>query len=216
MRKYLAFLLLPLLATLLQGCAPKPQEDCGFVQNVYGERISWKGEVPVTMYLHESVPAEYVRAIESAAGTWQDASGKKLFNIVTNQRVSGPINPQKDSKNVIYYFNTWESDKGSEQARTSIYWIGDQIKEADMRINAATNPVTKLPYFAYYWNQPGSTTPEPANAINIEALVIHELGHVLGLKHKDKDASVMATYLASNTDRTNIPDTDRSAVQCEY
>lgn len=218
MRKYLGFLVLPIVAMLVQGCAPKPQQDCGFVQNVYGERISWKGEVPVTMYLHESVPAEFVPAIEAAAATWQDASGKKLFNIVTNQRVTGPINPQKDGRNVIYYFNTWEADKGSEQARTSIFWIGDQIKEADMRINAAKNPADGLPYFSYYWTPPGtiSTTTATAKAINIEALVIHELGHVLGLKHKDKDSSVMATYLASNTDRTNIPDTDRSAIQCEY
>lgn len=208
MRKYLIFLVVPLCALVLQGCAPKSQQDCGFVQNVYGERISWKGEVPVTIYLHEDIPAEYAAAIESAAGTWQDASGKKLFNIVTNQRVSGPINPQKDGKNVIYYFSTWEADKVAEQARTSIYWVGDQIKESDMRINAQN--------FKYYWNQPGVASNEPANAVNLEALIIHELGHVLGLKHKDKDSSVMATYLANNTDRTNIPDTDRSALQCEY
>lgn len=207
MQKYFSFLIV-LIALGLQGCAPKSQEDCGFVQNVYGERISWKGEVPVTMYLHESVPQQYVAAIEAAALTWQDASGKRLINIVTNQRVTGPINPQRDGRNIIYFFNTWESDKSSEQARTSIYWIGDQIKEADMRINAQN--------FTYYWNQPGTASYSPANSVNIEALVIHEMGHVLGLKHKDKDASVMATYLSSNTDRVNIADTDKSALQCEY
>jgi len=209
MRKYFSFLFV-LIAFGLQGCAPKSQDDCGFVQNVYGERISWKGEVPVTMYLHESVPQQYVGAIEAAARTWQDASGKNLIKIVTDQdqRVKGPINPQKDGRNIIYFFTTWESDKSSEQARTSIYWIGDQIKEADMRINAQN--------FKYYWNQPGSTSIETANSVNIEALVIHEMGHVLGLKHKDANSSVMATYLASNTDRVNIADTDKSALQCEY
>lgn len=207
MRKYLSFLLI-LFAFSLQGCAPKSQEDCGFVQNVYGERISWKGEIPVTMYLHESVPQEYVGAIESAAKTWQDASGKRLINLVLNQRVTGPINPQKDGRNVIYYFSTWEAEKASEQARTSIYWVGDQIKEADMRINAKN--------FSYYWNQPGTLSSVTTSAVNIEALVIHELGHVLGLKHKDVGSSVMATYLASNTDRVQVSDTDRSALQCEY
>lgn len=207
MRKLFTFLFV-LIAFGLQGCAPKSQDDCGFVQNVYGERIAWKGNVPVTMYIHESVPEEYVGAIQAAADTWQDASGKKLINVVTNQRVTGPINPQKDGRNIIYYFSTWESDKASEQARTSIYWIGDQIKEADMRINAKN--------FKYYWNQPGATSTETANAVNIEALVIHEMGHVLGLKHKDTGNSVMATYLANNTDRVNIAETDKSALQCEY
>lgn len=214
MWKYLNFLFV-LIAFGLQACAPKSQDDCGFVQNVYGERISWKGEVPITMYLHESVPQEYVRAIEAAASTWQDATGKRLINIVTNQRVNGPINSQKDGRNIIYYYDTWEADKKSEQARTSIYWVGDQIKEADMRINAAKD-VNGTPYFKYYWNQPGVASTTIVNAVNIEALVIHELGHVLGLKHKDTNNSVMATYLANNTDRVNIPETDRSALQCEY
>jgi hypothetical protein len=214
MRKYLNFFFV-FIAFGLQACAPKPQDDCGFVQNVYGERISWKGEVPVTMYLHESVPQEYVGAIEAAAATWQDATGKRLINIVSNQRVSGPINSQKDGRNIIYYFDNWEADKKSEQARTSIYWIGDQIKEADMRINAAKD-VSGTPYFKYYWNQPGIAATAITNGVNIEALVIHEMGHVLGLKHKDTNSSVMATYLANNTDRVNIPETDRSALQCEY
>lgn len=207
MWKYLVFICLPLIAFALQACAPKSQEDCGFVQNVYGERISWKGQYPVTLYLHESVPEQYTASIVSAARTWQDAAGKPLFNIVTNQRISGPINPQKDSRNIIYFLTTWEEDKPSEQARTSIFWIGDQIKEADVRINGK---------FTYYWNQPGTTSINRASSINIEALIIHELGHVLGLKHKDGSNSVMATYLSNNSDRVNIADTDRSALQCEY
>jgi hypothetical protein len=214
MRKYLSFIVV-FIAFGLQGCAPKPQDDCGFVQNVYGERISWKGEVPVTMYLHESVPQEHVAVIEAAAATWQDATGKRLINIVTDKRVYGAINPQKDGRNIIYYFNTWETDKKAEQARTSIYWVGDQIKETDMRINAAKD-MSGTPYFKYYWNQPGVGTSSVVNAVNIEALVIHEMGHVLGLKHKDTSNSVMATYLANNVDRVNIPETDRSALQCEY
>lgn len=214
MRKFFTFLCV-LIAFGLQACAPKSQEDCGFLQNVYGERISWKGEVPITVYIHDSVPEEYVGAIEAAAKTWQDATGKHLINLVINQRISGPLNPQKDSRNIIYYSNIWEADKVSEQARTSVYWIGDQIKEADMRINAAKDGEGK-PYFKYYWNQPGITSTAIANAVNIEALVIHEMGHMLGLKHKETGGSVMATYLANNTDRVNVPETDRSALKCEY
>ncbi|RYZ84685.1 MAG: matrixin family metalloprotease [Proteobacteria bacterium] len=207
MWKYLGPLILVTSALLLQACAPKSQDDCGFVQNVYGERISWKGQYPITIWVHESVPQEYMGAIVAAANTWRDATGKSLFNIVTDQKVSGPLNPQKDSRNIIYFLNSWEEDKSSEQARTSIYWIGDQIKEADMRINGK---------FTYYWNQPGITSQNRVSSVNIEALIIHELGHVLGLKHKDNASSVMATYLSNNTDRVNIADTDKTALQCEY
>lgn len=209
MRKSLLYLLLIAMAFALEACSPKAQDDCGYVQNSYGERISWKGEIPVTMYLHESVPDQYVPAIQAAAKTWMDASGKPLFNIVTDHKIQGPIDPEQDGQNVIYYFSTWEDDQSSEQARTSVYWVGDQVKEADMRIDAKN--------FSFYWNPPGTVNPtEPPNSINIEALVIHELGHVLGLKHKDKDSSVMATYLSADTDRTIIAPTDKSALQCEY
>ncbi|MBC7370182.1 MAG: matrixin family metalloprotease [Bdellovibrionaceae bacterium] len=207
MWKYAGLILIPLIAFAMQACAPKAQEDCGFVQNVYGERISWKGQYPITMYVHESVPESFYPAIQAAAKTWQDASGKPLFNIVTSQKIYGPPNPIKDSSNIIYFLKTWEEDKTSEQARTSIYWIGDQVKEADVRINGK---------FTYYWDQDATTAGTRASSINIEALVIHELGHVLGLKHKDSSNSVMATYLSNNSDRVNIADTDKSALQCEY
>ena len=104
----------------IQACAPKSQDDCGFVQNVYGERISWKGSIPITMYVHSSVPSEYHAAIQSAADVWEKQAGRKLFEIVT-QPLTGPINPIKDGSNIIYLMKNWEADRSSEQARTSIY-----------------------------------------------------------------------------------------------
>ena len=214
MWKYAGLILIPVIAFTVNACAPKAQEDCGFVQNVYGERISWKGQYPVTMYVHESVPESFYPAIQAAARTWQDASGKPLFKIVTNQKLYGPASPTKDATNIIYFLNTWEEDKPSEQARTSIYWIGDQVKEADVRINGSK--VNGQSRFSFYWDQDPASAANRASSINIEDLVIHELGHVLGLKHKDSSNSVMATYLSNNSDRVNIADTDKSALQCEY
>lgn len=184
----------------LSACAKKSQEDCGFVQNVYGERISWKGDLPVVMQVHESVPSEFIPAIQAAANRWNAVAGRQVISIRAGV-ARGPVAPQKDSGNIIYYMTSWESNKASEQARTSIYWIGDQIKEADIRVNASQ--------FRFYWNGGGG-------GVNFEALLIHEMGHVLGLKHKDSDGSVMATYLANNTDRVYLAQTDQSSLQCEY
>ncbi|MNL56538.1 Matrixin [compost metagenome] len=90
----------------------------------------------------------------------------------------------------------------SEQARTNLYWIGDQIQEADIRVNASK--------YSFYWNGTGG------GSVNIEALILHELGHVLGLKHKDNEGSVMATYLANGSDRTALAPADTTNLQCEY
>lgn len=213
MWKWLGTAMVLVSILMIQACAPKPQEDCGFVQNVYGERISWKSDVPVTMYLHSAIPDSMVPSILAAAKTWEETAGRKLFHIVTYPRYSGPINPHKDGVNVIYLMNTWEETRASEQGRTSVYWIGDLIKETDIRLNGAD--------FGFYWKDQVLTRaikPERASEppVNIEALVLHEMGHVLGLKHKDGAGSVMATYLASGEDRVKVSGVDETALQCEY
>lgn len=201
MLKWIIIVKIVIVALLVQACAPKAQEDCGFVQNVYGERISWKSSVPVTLELHESVPESHIGAIQASIGEWERNAGRKLFNLVTYPRVRGPQNPQKDGRNIIYYMSSWEPGRQQEQGRTNLYWIGDEIKEADIRINASGA-------FQFYWGY--------GSGINIEALVTHEMGHVLGLKHKDADGSVMATYLSSNSDRVALASTDSAALSCEY
>lgn len=208
LRTLLVALMLSLFV-YLPACSPTTQKECGFVQNVYNERISWKGEIPVVMSLDQSVPEEYIGAAQAAAATWNAAAGRKLFEIITEKEKSS-TGAQKDNKNVIYFYNSWEADKTNEQARTSVYWVGDQIKEADIRINAKD--------FKFYWNQKS----DDSSAISIESLILHEMGHVLGLKHKDgasgtSDAnSVMVAFLSSNTKRIQVAQTDVDSLKCEY
>ena len=203
MSQALKFLFISYLALVLTSCAkPKAQKDCGYVQNVYGERVSWKQTVPVRMYLHTSVPAMYESAIRAAADTWNKARGRELIIIDAN-RIGGS-GPARDGRNVIYMQSTWEADRASEQARTSLYWVGDQIQEADIRINGQN--------YTFYVTQTSSTT----QAVSIQALILHELGHVIGLRHNDASPSVMATYLKANQDRTILQAADTSSLQCEY
>lgn len=203
-----ALALLGLASGGLTACAPKAQEDCGFVQNVYGERISWKGQIPVVLHLHESYPDEYVGALKAAIQSWNQTAGKTVLVLQDGPKLSTE-GTARDRQNVISFSSNWEPDRLSEQARTSVHWVGDQIQEADVKVNAAKR-ANNAPVFNFYWETPSSP------AVNLEALLLHELGHVLGLKHKDKDQSVMATYLASNDDRTRLAETDGNSLQCEY
>ncbi len=206
-----------ILAMVASSCSPKKQNDCGFVQNVYGQRISWKTKKPVTVYLDSTVPAALVPAIERAAQTWNDQIGRKVIEISKDfsQLGSSP----RDQKNGIYFLSDWESDKSSEQGRTSVYWAGDEIQEADIRINAAD--------FSYYSDVNsrqelvGSARlkalgKRPVEGYNFEALMLHEMGHFLGMKHRE-GASVMVTHLAPNVDdRIHPYSSDQEAVTCEY
>lgn len=196
----LRFYVIAFACIALMSCAkPHREADCGFVQNVYGERVSWKQAGQVRLFLHNSIPAEFEASIRKAAQTWNQALGRTLLVIEAN-RVGG--SPARDNANVIYYLSTWEADRSSEQARTSLYWTGDMIQEADIRINAQN--------YTFY------ATTQTAGAVSMEALILHELGHVLGLKHNDASPSVMATYLKSNQDRTQLQQTDSTSLRCEY
>ncbi len=200
---------------LLSSCSPKPQNDCGFVQNVYGQRISWKSRSPIRLFINASVPKELRPAIYRAAATWDAQIGKKVFEISEDSTMAS-ASPSRDQKNAIYFLSDWESDRISEQGRTSVYWAGDEIQEADIRINSAD--------FSYYDQNPqvligssrlkkqGRTTTD---GYSFEALLLHEMGHFLGLKHRE-GSSVMATHLAAFANRVQLAAGDQEAVTCEY
>ncbi len=216
---------------------PKPQADCGFVQNVYGQRISWNGKLPIEVEIDYSIPADLKPAIYRAAKTWEVIAGQPLF--VFKQISKKNTGPNKDKKNGIYFLLNWDSNNRAEQGRTSVYWIGDEIQEADIRINGAQ--------FAFYDRDPknlvflknsddtnlsgakensnlgradfsSQSTQQPDLGYNFEALMLHELGHLLGLKHKELSPaiSVMETYLAANTNRIELSDADKKNLTCEY
>ncbi|MFZ3231569.1 MAG: matrixin family metalloprotease [Pseudobdellovibrio sp.] len=207
--------------TFLSFRNPKRQEkDCGFVQNVYGQRVSWKTKFPIPLVIHASVPPELRPAIYRAANTWESQIGSKVFEISEDStKISGV--PLHDQKNGIYFLSEWESDRSLEQGRTNVLWAGDEIQEADIRINGAN--------FSYYNLNPqefyrsfGVSTEQKATAVgySFEALVLHEMGHFLGLKHRENLGedlgTVMATHLAAFVDRTQLSVSDQGSIRCEY
>ena len=112
--RYLLALLLPgiLVFAGLQAFSKtnsnSPWEDnsCGFVQNIYNKRLSWQGNLPIKLHIHESVPQNMRAPIQRAMDTWEKTTGKKLFVIVEENK-TGPkgIKNFKDGTNTIYWFN---------------------------------------------------------------------------------------------------------------
>jgi hypothetical protein len=199
--------LIPILAfTLLgaQACSRKlnPQDSCNFVQNPELQRISWKSEGPVPLYVHESLPPEDYPSLQRAIAQYNHAFGREVFRVIA-WGVNSPSAPGRDGYSTIFKMHTWDPNKQMEQARTTIYWAGAQIYEADIRLNAAD--------FQFY---PGTATT--FSEVDLESIFVHELGHVLGLAHNVTSGSVMNFSLNDGQVRRDLGSMDIQSLHCEY
>lgn len=128
--------------------------------------------------------------------------GREMF-VIEEANVQGPPEPTQDGKSTIYWMDHWEPELSTQQARTTLYWIGSQIYEADIRVNSAN--------FGFNFD-----VREPSGFVDLESLLIHELGHVLGLAHDVTPGSVMNIWLNEGQSRRKFLASNLNSLQCEY
>ena len=199
-----------LLAWRVQPHAQNRSSNSGrkssFVTNIYGETLSWKGQIPIEFRIHKSVPSAMIPVIQRAMDTWEAALGKKVFVIVETQ-VDGSVAEMdlRDGKNTIYNFSAGEwHGTTDDQAKTLISWVGNQIQEADILINSQNHDF----FLGHGYFKPAQ--------IDLQSTMVHELGHVLGLNHIDGRPSTMSTWLARGETRRSLFKEDVAAVMNEY
>ena len=149
------------------------------------------------------MPSEAYAAIDKAIGEYNARlGGREIFKIVA-RGVDGDLNPANDGYSMIYWFNSWDPTRKTEQARTTIYWTGNEIFEADIRINAHD--------FTFGYGENMNSTE-----VDLNSLITHELGHILGLAHNATHGSVMNFSLDQGQDRRVLGAVDMTNLKCEY
>ena len=214
----LIHLIFPLITVLsLSGCSKKGLtlkigdqdvlalsniDSCNFVQNSQGIRVSWKSSRPVNFFIHSSVPTKYDATIIKAATIWNTSLNADLIRVYRDSNIVNP--PGDDKISIIYWMDDWPVDQNMEQARTAIRWDISKLRDADIKINAK--------YFEYYaYGEVGTS-----GKVSLLSLLLHEMGHGVGLKHISDGSSIMQTHLASNTERITPTNTDLESLGCEY
>ncbi len=208
----LSILVFGLVTLFLTACNPtnlekfrtNKEEPCGFVSNNESQRVSWKNNLPITIYLHADFPSEYRESVEKAMKTWEQSLNRPLF-ILSTESFVGSIIPQQDDVSVIYWLSTWDKKNKKNQANTDIFVRGNEIIEADISVNATFKD------FTFYTDKPSDD-----KQVHLESLLIHELGHILGLEHNEEDASVMKSALPFKEERIKIDTVDIENMKCEY
>lgn len=181
--------------------ATASESDCGFVQNSFGQRVSWKQSLPVKVYIDPSFPSEYDKVLIAAGKRWDEVLGRTLFLF---ERAGQTSSPAKDNRNVLYWMNPWSGVDQKLQGVSSLSWRNNQLIEADIKVDAQ--------YYSFFVTAPASTRD-----IHLESLLVHELGHVLGLKHMArKTSSVMLEVLDFLMVRETPTSEDQANLKCEY
>lgn len=178
------------------------EEPCGFVQNIYGARVSWKKNIPVVISVDPHFSSEFYRAALQAAEQWNSLAGKKLIEL--EKTPDGEhVSPAQDLTTGLYWRTEWPSEKSNQQALTTLFYKATLINEGDIKINAKD--------FDFYSSEPNSN-----RQIHMESLLVHEFGHLLGLRHSNVLPTVMWSTLVSGTVRNVISEKDLESLKCEY
>jgi|JI10StandDraft_1071094.scaffolds.fasta_scaffold208573_2 hypothetical protein len=214
--KHVVFtLVLAVLVTLQMGCskgvylgpesaeflATASQEDCGYLQNEYGQRVAWKENLPAEFFVSKTIPEEFRQDITEAAEVWNTSAGRTVLKINVSD-LESPLSTS-DQRNTIAGLQDWDEDKATQQAVTIVKFRGNLITSADIKIN--------LDDFVYY-----SKEPQNSKQVHFGSLTVHELGHALGLKHASIRPTVMWATLGFDIVRTSLSTTDRKSLGCEY
>jgi hypothetical protein len=196
---------------LTQACgktkAPSPEESCHFQQNSYRQRVSW-AKLPVVLKAHSSLSPDQVQALREAIDIWNTARAKEwgvtqnFFELSAGVYSGAPF--IEDRLSVVSINSPWTTGDEREQAETVLRWDGVYISEADMHLNGS-KPFDLI-------------TPIEDDHIDLVALYVHELGHVLGLLHIEAtEYTTMSFELERGTDkRRQIGKLELDALRCEY
>lgn len=176
--------------------------SCNFVQNSQGLRVSWKSAKPVHFIISNSVPPEFDSTIQQAAQIWNGYLNTGLISVQRDDSIAN--GPGDDRYNMIYWVTDWPNDMAQEQARTSIRWDVSKLRDADIRVNATH----------YQFFKEGAAPV--SSQISLLSLMLHEMGHGVGLKHIEDSSSVMQTHLGSGMTREVPGKIDTDSLGCEY
>jgi len=150
--------------------------------------LGCKWPQPSTTF-YVSIPGEgglWDSAFEDAMYAW-GVNTAFQFHIVRGM-VSSPCDPT-DARNGVGFSSTYcgESWGSTTLAVTQYWYIGTELKEADVVFNANESwNVYSTPWSSDPWN----------GVCDFRRVAVHELGHALGLDHEDNGiASIMASYV---------------------
>lgn len=184
--------------------------------------LRWKGKkIPISFsksLLNQAASAlseeEIFTAINGSLATWEDVADIKFVENWSDNNSVSPLGKSGDGINLVTVAQTTENlllfngDASDNAARTRVFFNRQgQITEADIVLN----PYTRF------------STDGSVGTYDLESILTHEIGHLLGLEHSDALSATMFEHQGKNgiynlnsfTPRT-LSDDDVSGIRSLY
>lgn len=174
---------------------------CGGFEIKNQKSVYWAQDFPIRYQVSSNFPETHYVAVSKAVEIWNTTFNTTIFELNLEDTVNMQ-SPKGDGRNIIYWTENWTYEK-QKHATTFMYLHANNLVEADIAVNIDE----------FNMGLPGTVTSE----YDLTSILVHELGHVLGLKHEDVVAgSVMQTYILPGEVRQTLSKTDIANIQCMY
>lgn len=205
--------LLLFLAVLFIGC--NTAEKSEVTSSAYSGARAWAvSNFPLNVKVSDQFSGSEITLIQDMGTAWEDSMSNRVdfFDLSTTSSKTGPYssNALNDSEYGIYKSTAWPGDfSSSALAVTQIYvsaYISGQISHADIVIND---------------DNYNFRTSAAGSGYDLGTVVIHELGHFIGLDHSPSSGFVRADSVMypaiSSSESKRIPQTyDTDALGTKY
>lgn len=187
----------------------------------YHSSNGWQKKIE--LYVDVEANDDIVQATLNAIDKWNDAAGREIIKYQGREEDSSVTSlyaPLNDQRTVLYTVSNWRAATAKDKAVLGTTVWEDDVSDEQTIVRG--DILLNTEEYLYQDASKEATDPTRTNdVVDAETVVIHEIGHLLGLNHVDFDLdpdSVMHTHatIGPNQYQRVLSESDISLIQRLY